>query len=527
MHELLDLARSALRGIWAYRWWGLVTAVLVGIGGAAGVTTIQDKYEASARVYVDTQSILKPLMSGLAVQPNVEQQVAMMARTLISRPNVERVVRMADLDLGVSTPQQRDALIDGLVKDIRFSAAGGTNLYSIGYQHEQPEHARRVVQSLLTIFVESNLGGSKRDSDQARKFIDEQIKVYEQRLLEAENALKEFKIRNITQMPNMGQGSVERSGALQTELAQARMQLAEAEYARDELRKQLSIEPQQIPDDRLLPSPLGGGGARTEYDDRIDAQQKRLDELRLRFTDQHPDVVGTKRVIEQLEAARDAERKAASARVEAANPNAPKREPGMVPNPVYQQLRVSLAESEATTASLRARTRELESRIAQVRQSATNIPKLEAELIQLNRDYDITKRNYDQLVSRREAAQLSGEMEAASGVAEFRVIDPPRVSQTPVFPNRTMLLAGVLLASIGAGLAVAFLRDQVRPTFFDLRSLRNATGMPMFGAVSMIVDDAARARTRRGVMAFSASAVTYVGLFAVLLAWAWLRQFAK
>jgi len=116
MQEILDLVRSALRGMWAYRWWGLVTAVLVGVGGSIAVMAIPNQYEASARVYVDTQSILKPLMSGLAVQPNIDQQISMMSRTLLSRPNVERVVRMADLDLKTSSPQERDLMIDNLMK---------------------------------------------------------------------------------------------------------------------------------------------------------------------------------------------------------------------------------------------------------------------------------------------------------------------------------------------------------------------------------------------------------------------------
>ena len=539
MQEILDLVRSALRGMWAYRWWGLVTAVLVGAGGSVAVMSIPSQYEASARVYVDTQSILKPLMSGLAVQPNVDQQISMMSRTLLSRPNVERVVRMADLDLRTSTPQQRDAVIDALMKDIKFSSAGGLNLYSIGYRSSEPERARKIVQSFLSIFVESNLGDKRRDSDQARKFIDEQIKIYEQRLVEAENRLKDFKIRNITQMPNIGADSVARTGDLQGQLAQARMELSQAEDARDELKKQLSIESPQIPADRaLFEFPSSGGGVapvrRSEYDDRIDLQRKRLDELMLRFTDQHPDVIGTKRVIEQLEAARDAERKAEIAKAEeaakaaqAANPGAPKREAGMMPNPVYQQLRVSLAETEASVASLRARARELERRIGQVRTTATNIPKLEAELTQLNRDYDVTKRNYDQLLSRRESAQLSGEMEASASVAEFRVVDPPRVSPEPVFPQRGPLLVGVLLVSIGAGLAVAFLRDQIRPTFFDMRSLRQITGMPLLGAVSWVMTTTDRARTRRGVLVFSASAAMYLGLFVIVLSWAWLRQLVK
>ena len=245
-------------------------------------------------------------------------------------------------------------------------------------------------------------------------------------------------------------------------------------------------------------------------------------------------MIGTKRVLDQLEEAREAERKAEDKKIEAAKlaaakatPDAPKREPGMVQNPIYNQLRVSLAETEARVASNRARVHELENRITRMRANATNVPKLEAELTQLNRDYEITKRNYDQLVSRRESAQLSGEMEASAGVAEFRVIDPPRVSGQPVFPNRTNLLGAVLAVSLGAGVAVAFLRDQIRPTFFDLRVLRQATGMPILGAVSWVADAAQRARAKRGVIAFSASALLYLGLFAALLSWAWLRQFVK
>ena len=113
---------------------------------------------------------------------------------------------------------------------------------------------------------------------------------------------------------------------------------------------------------------------------------------------------------------------------------------------------------------------------------------------------------------------------AASGIGEFRVVDPPRASQEAVFPNRPVLLAVLLALSIGAGAGAAILRDQLRPTYFDLRGLRASTGLPVFGTVSMIIDAAGQARARRGVIVFSGSAVIYLALFAALLAWAWLRQ---
>ena len=536
MQDILDLIRASARGLWNYRWWGLLATLAVGAVGTLVIMAIPNQYEASARVYVDTQSILKPLMTGLAVQPNADQQIAMVSRTLVSRPNVERVVRMADLDLGASSPAERDAMVDRLMSSIRFASAGGTNLYTITYRADQPDRARKVVQAFLSIFVESNLGDNRRDNDQARKFIEDQIKAYEQRLTETESALKDFKIRNLAAMPALGQDAVGRAGEIGGALSQARMELAQAEQARDELKKQLAIEPQTVAtDDRGFAMGAGlatgpGSGprvVRTEYDERIDGLRKRIDELKLRYTDQHPDVVSTRRVLEQLEASREVERKADVARQEAAAkavPAAGARPPGTSVNPVYQQLRVSLAESEASVASARARVREYESRAASLHASAANAPKVEAEYKALTRDYEITKRSYEQLVSRRESVQLSEQMGAASGIGEFRVVDPPRAGQDPVFPNRAWLLSALFVLSLAAGVATAFLRDQIRPTHFDLRSLRAATGLPVLGVVSMIVDSRARARARRGLLVFSGSAAAYLLGFGVMLAWAWLHQ---
>ena len=225
MIQVWTTVSSLLPGLWRHRWRGLAATAATGVVGAAIVMLIPNRYEASARVYVDTQSILKPLMQGLAVQPNLDQQVQMMARTLINRPNVERVVRMADLDLRAKSPQERERLVDMLVKEIQVKPAGGQNLYAISYKGDTTDSAQKVVQSLLSIFVESNLGDKRRDAEQAKRFIDEQLAIYEKKLLEAEAALKEFKVRNIAVMPNLAQDYVARSADLQKEGDGARLEL--------------------------------------------------------------------------------------------------------------------------------------------------------------------------------------------------------------------------------------------------------------------------------------------------------------
>ena len=166
----------------------------------------------------------------------------------------------------------------------------------------------------------------------------------------------------------------------------------------------------------------------SELDGRIDAQRKQLDELLRRFTDQHPDVVATRKLISQLEEQRkeeiDARRNAAPespAKLSASN------------NPVFQRLKIALAEAEANIASC-GRAPLKRTRVAELRAIANKAPEIEAELTQLDRDYDVMRKNYEQLVSRRESASMSGDVDSA-GLAEFRIIDPPRISPNQCFPT--------------------------------------------------------------------------------------------
>jgi polysaccharide chain length determinant protein (PEP-CTERM system associated) len=513
MEEIVRQALTILRATWKHRRLGMLVAWLVGAIAAGVILRIPDRYEASARIFVDTQSILKPLMSGLAVQPNVEQQVMMLSRTLISRPNVEKLIRMADLDLNIKNKNDQEALIDNLTKTLKIQSTGRDNLYTLSYRDTEPAKAQRVVQALVSIFVESSLGDKRQDTDSARKFIDEQIRNYEKKLEEAETRLKDFKLRNVEMQTGDGKSSVDRLADITGELSRSRLLLREAENSRDALRRQIVGE-----EPILLPESPGAdsGVSLPEIDGRIDIQKKNLDALLQRYTEQHPDVVGTRRLIKDLEEQKRQElltrKKFASANPGAAVSN----------NPVYQQLKVSLAESEANVASLRARVAEYEARYKRLTDHLKTQPQLEAEFTQLNRDYDIHKKNYEQLVSRRESAELSGDLEAAGSVADFRLIDPPRASTTPATPNRLVLLPAGLLVAIVAGLFVAFIASQLRPVFFEAKTLRDVTQLPLLGTVSLIPNASRvqkeRSSLRRFLMATAGLVVAYgAGIAALFL----------
>ncbi len=509
MEEILRQVTTILRAAWKYRRLGMLSAWLIGAIAAGVILRIPASYEASARISLDTQSILKPLMAGLAVQPNTEQQVMMLSRTLISRPNIEKVVRMADMDLSAKSKAIQEAQIEALTKTLEIKSSNRDNIYTISYRNTDPAVAKKVVQSLLSIFVESSLGDKHQDSDAARKFIDEQISNSEKKLREAENLLKEFKLRNVELETADGKGSMDRLGDIATLLQKSRLELREAENSRDALRRQIvGDEPVLLPE-----SPGADAGiSLPEIDGRIDAQKRNLDALLQKYTDKHPDVIGTRRLIKDLE---EQKRKEILARRQfaAANPGA-----GISNNPVYQQLKVSLGESEANVASLRARVAEYESRYKRTKEFMKFQPQLEAELVQLNRDYEINKKNYEQLANSREKAELTSDLESVTGIANFRVIDPPRASSKPVAPNRLVLLPLGLLFAIAGGLLAAFAASQLRPVFFDGKSLRDQTGLPVLGIVSLLPTAVRHVQERASLTRFLVAGAALVTVYVVGIA---------
>ncbi|ODU07530.1 MAG: chain length-determining protein [Rubrivivax sp. SCN 71-131] len=515
MEELIRQAQSILRGMWRYRWQALLTSWVVAIVGVVVVFKIPDEYEASARIYVDTQSILKPLMAGLTVQPNVEQQIQMLSRTLISRPNVEKLIRMADLDLKTASKLEQEALVERLTKEIQIRNTGRDNLYSLAFKDSDQEKAKRVIQSLVSIFVESSLGASRKDTDSAKTFLNEQIKQYEAKLEEAEARMKDFRVRNLDLQGADGKDATTRVAEMAKMLGQARLELREAENARDSARAQLAAERGQgasLATQSLLQE-SSISVATPEIDARIDALKRNLDGLLQRYTEQHPDIMATRRLLKDLEEQKRKEvaelRKAALAN--AAVTGSQTQNASLA----AQELNRMLAASEVQVAALKARVAEFTTRYNAAHAALKTAPQIEAEAAQLNRDYAVVKKNYEDLVARRASAVMSGELDVASGVADFRLIDPPRVSPKPVWPNRLLLLPLALAAAVLAGLAAAFVASQLRPVFNDAQDMRLKTSLPILGVVSMALGDDERRAERRNLVQFYGASAGLVGLFIV------------
>lgn len=494
MNEIMNELQTALRAIWRRRW--IAAGVAWGVTALAtiAVALVPNRYEATSRVYVDTQTVLKPLMAGLTFQPDIDQQVRMLARTVVSRPNIERLLELPGVDLGTEVHADRERTIDRLIDRIKIASTGG-NLYVISLRDTDASRAKAIVAGLVSLFVDSSIDAKQRDSEDAGAFIDEQIKSYDTKLAEAENRLKDFKIRNFGITGVSNQDYYSRTSALTEEVSKLRVALSSAEQGRDALRRELSNEDPRLPPDALMGA--SSVAAPTELDSRVETQRKQLDELLRRYTDQHPDVVNARRIVNQLEAQRIAENdvKAKQSSNRAAGSAAT--------SPVYQRIRISLADAEANVASLRSQLGAQQHRLDEMRATGSKVPQAEAELAQLNRDYDIIRKQYDLLVTRREAASLGVKVDKSAQLADFRIIEPPRVAPKAVFPDRRALALAAMLVALTAGIAAAYGLSRLAPSFISAQALREFSKRPVLSSIGFHPTAQTLSSSRRELMRYS------------------------
>lgn len=493
-----------LHQLWRYKWLSIGVAWLVCAIGWPVVALMPPKYEASTRVYLNADPVLTPLLRGLAVDDNPARQVDYIQRTLLSRANLKQINKLSNYDLklgGNPSQSSQENSLQELARNVVLKQQT-ENLITIGFSGQDPILARDVVQALLTVFSENAAGLNRNQMDNAKRFLDQEIKSYEEQLKAAERRRAEFRQKYADLLPNYD-GTLSRLDAGRSHIAQLEFDAADARSRRDSLQKDLDTIPKSVSVDAAGPQVVVAGQP-IGYRARLDAARAKLDELLMRFTEQHPDVIATQKQIRELEA------KAAK---EHDNPTARKSD---VANPTYEQVKLKLIEAEGALVAVERRLKLAHDEQALLEERAAKTPGIQAQAEDLDRDYNIKKRNFEELVQRREQTVIGEAADTKANKIEFRVIDPPQVPLAPVAPNRPMLFSGVLVVAIGAALALPILLLQFDKSFTSLTAVR-ALGFPVLGSVSWIVMPAVRRRVRFQVAGLCVGMSLLIAVYSALL----------
>lgn len=491
MAGLYDELLILLHGIWTRRWLALGVAWGVCMLGWLGVALVPNSYESKARVYVNTQSLLQDKVGITQVQS--QQDLDRVRQTLASTANLERVVKETDLNQTVSGPRDLAAKITTLREGITVMAQADPSMIDISAKSADSglsdganaRIAQQVVQKLIDIFKEANLSSNRVETRQSLAFLDQQIGERGKQLAGAEQRRVEFEQRYAGMLP--GAGSIgQRMDAARMEINTIDSQLAQAQGALSAMNGQLAGTPQTLPG-------MGASGGPSA----LAQAQADLAGMRARgWTANHPDVITAQRQVDALR--RQGGGVAA----------------GGTPNPTYLSIRSMQAERAATVQALQSRKAQLQADLTAMSSRQTDEPGLAAEQEKLDRDYEVLKTQYDKLLADREEIRLRGDVKTETGSVQFRVINPPSAPTAPKAPNRPLLLLGVLVVGIGAGIGTAFAMDQLKGSFPTAARLERAVGLPVVGSITQTVSAAQKAVEKQRLKWFAGASG---GLAAVCL----------
>ena len=501
MQEQISELFFYVKGTLKYKLIAIVVTWIVCVFGWIFVSTMPYKYASEAKVHVETRTMLQPLLQGMTIQSDVRGLLRVMQLLMFTKSNLEQIIKLSDLNKSVKSEGERQALMASLKKDIQIN--GGTeDIFTIKYEAKDPNIAKNVVQAVLTVFSEQTQMNTSGNTTDAQHFIEGQIQEYEARLRNAEKARENFKRANLGLLPDQGGDQIGQIQQMTIALEDAKLSLKEAVSRKETLQEQLD-EALVSEDDEWG---VATGSQATSEDGHIAELTQRKDELLIKFTANHPEVAHIEKTIKELEKNRDEKL--------ANTEDTGGLDAAVMTNPYAQSIKVAMNEADANIASIRSRVDIYQSRLEKAQDEINTRLSIETEIQNLNRDYDAIKSNYGKLLESREQARMTEKVSDQAESLKFRIADAPNTPLKPSSPNRKLLYSGVFVGGGIFGLAMAFLLYFIRPTIMSTLQLKQITGLPVLGSVSLKINAARAKKNKKEMIRYS---FTGLGLVAVYL----------
>ncbi|MEM8771641.1 MAG: XrtA system polysaccharide chain length determinant [Pseudomonadota bacterium] len=452
MFQLSNLPEPIVRqlnGLWRRRWLVVAAAWGAALLGWFGVWLLPDKYESRAQVFVQTETILQPVLRGVTATPDYASRVQVMRLQLLARPNVEEIIYRSGLDKTIEAATNLEhrtkmqSLVNWVASNIEIESPRDM-YFIIRYAHGDPEVSRRVTDAVLNLLIEQDIGASLTENQAARRRLDLQIEEFEEKLTANETAVAAFRRDNAIELAS-AEGAVRRRDLKESELERTLSEMARTRGRIITLRNLLSA------------TPRGATGG------ELDRLRVELADLRSRYEETHPDVRGVMARIAELERADD----------------------GLLSsNPEFVRLQSELRVAQDSIAGLQAREATLRQEIYDLDIAVGQAPAATAELQQIERQYETTKNTYEDLLARRDRLELTENLGPSGRGVEYQVFERPQRALSPTSPPRAQLIFAVVALALIAGAGVGVLFNLLDKTFTQTSELEKAFGLPVLGAFS-------------------------------------------
>lgn len=449
----------------------ILMALFVAVNVAALLVAVfwKEGYTASATILASEKNIIQPLMQGTAVPTELADRARMAREIINGRKVMNQVVEVAGWITPNAPEDEREEVIDELNRRVTISNVG-RNIIKIEYRDASAAQAFRTTTTLADIFIKESLAAKAAESQAAFEFIDSQTMDYHQKLIEMEERLKQFRMANVDAGPGSDGDVNARLNAFQQRIEQSQQELKEAEIKRNSLERQLSGEAESA-------SAISREG---QYQQRIAELKGQLDTLLLNYHDTYPDVVRIRHQIADLNEAiaQERQRRAAARAAGQTVVNEP-----MVNNPIYQQLKRDLSQTQITIETLRGRIAEARGQLQAAMERGKRAHGGDATLAELTRDYQVTRDIYQDLLRRRENARVSMNMDRENQGLTFKIQEPATLPQAPTGIQFWHVVAVGLLLSLVIPIVLLYGLIYIDPRIRQPQLLADRYQLPMLVSV--------------------------------------------
>ncbi len=460
-----------LRNMVQYRWWvatlfSVIALTFTGIGYFK-----PNMYASYSTLLFDARSQIAPLLADGATAQGNPDWAKVAKEILHSRKTMTSLMQaLGEIDDKIETVEQ-EVRLEKLKANTKVSMLGESKNYiKVEFRDPDPAMAKEVATRLTDIFIDSTHGYQAKESGEAFEFIDEQVKTYHKKLLEAEERLKRFKSDKLSKGVGSEAAVSGRIERLQLVIDQAELDLKE------ELIRKASLERQLQGEVKATVSLA----RQSQYVEKLELLQNRLAKLRLDYTETYPEIIAVKRQIEDVRRQIDEEKRGDSMDLAGIDIKA---------NKVYQDIRLQLADTRTRIATLQTRIEETRANIEAERKKGTLVNENDAQLAELTRDYEVNKQLYESLLKRRESARFDKEVDDQHKGLNIKIDQPAFLPTTPTgFRFIHFVLAGLLLGLLTPA-ALVYLYQIVDGTVKSPELVQARLNVPVLGAISAIAND--------------------------------------
>jgi polysaccharide chain length determinant protein (PEP-CTERM system associated) len=471
---LREVYKAALLA-WSKRHYGMVVALLVFAAFVGLAHFGKNSYRASARVYVQSNSVIRPMLNGLAVHYDDIGQVDVLENTLLSETNISRILKKVRFP-GDETKEGHFINIEKLRKNAKITEIS-KNFFEISYTDNSPSRAKGVVEAMIGTLSDDIMGRDNAEMEAAATFIDQQIAAYEEKLRVAERRRADFRTLFMDVLPDEFNGGLSHLDILRGQIAELKTEIADEQEKLDVLKKSQDSTPEYVPPDtvpQFAADALVPQLAAHDPNPALTEARLRLQQLETRFTSDYPEVITQKNLIAIL---------STSPVTNPAEPEAPPRQVStgksaaagdkkMVKNPEYTALGNRIIDVETAIATEKRHLSDEQKQEEDLYARLLKEPMVQAEYQNLNRDYGIIKDNYEKLLDRREQLHISMAIGSGNEKDKLEVVQKPYLPKEPTYPLKKISLILALPLAILAGIGSAFIAGQLSPGILHSAELR-------------------------------------------------------